>query len=430
MGELGRSTSARRLPALIATSLACALASGCVNQPSKPAPPQGGEEAQANTPADSGAALSSLRKLSLMRPLDGGIDTPVLHTQIHGYVMGDAAVYSGKGLGDTQFSLRRFDLNLTHKLWLDWLFYADAQWVDDHFEFKDVYVRKQTQHFGVLTIGNQQEPFGIEQFGSFRNTTFLERATTNALAPSRSIGISSSDYHGPWVWTYGFFTAGGKDEGRQQRGVALTGRLAYVLKAANGLYHLAVDYSTRRFGPGNDQKFDSAPEVALSSSDYFLNTGSISGSNKVQRYGLEAAHVNGPFSWQAEYMEARLQRDSGYPSLRFWGWYAYASWMLTGESRDYRESNATFGPVVPHASWNGRGGGALEVAVRLSTTDLNNRDVIGGKETNLSVGVNWYLDKSVRLSANLVHAVNLNKPGDPYDGKHPSAIVARLQYQF
>jgi phosphate-selective porin OprO/OprP len=104
--------------------------------------------------------------------------------------------------------------------------------------------------------------------------------------------------------------------------------------------------------------------------------------------------------------------------------------MLTGESRDYRESNATFGQVVPHASWNGHGGGALELAVRLSHTDLSDRDVFGGKETNLTLGVNWYLDKSVRLSANLVRALDLDKPGSAYDGRHPSALVGRLQYQF
>ncbi|QNK01095.1 OprO/OprP family phosphate-selective porin [Dyella telluris] len=365
-----------------------------------------------------------------MRPFEGGIDTPLIHTQIHGYVMVDVANYTDRGLGDAQFSIRRADISFERNLHFGWLFYADTQLVDGHLEFKDVYVRKPTQYFGVVTLGNQQEPFGLEQYGSFRNTTFLERATTNALAPSRSIGVTSSDLHGPWIWSYGFFTAGTKDEGRTQRGVAVTGRVAYLLKAASGPYHLALDYSTRRAGPENDQSFKSAPEVALSSSDYFLNTGSIKSSNKVQRYGLEAAHVAGPFSWQAEYMEAHLQRDDGLPKLRFRGWYAYASWMITGESRQYRESNATFGPVVPRASWNGHSGGALEVGVRLSMTDLNNRDVVGGKETNLTVGVNWYLDKSVRLSANVVRALDLNKPGDPDSGKHPAAIVGRFQYQF
>ncbi|WP_158543433.1 OprO/OprP family phosphate-selective porin [Dyella solisilvae] len=411
------------------------MLAGCVTPQSRP-DAQSPSPTQDTTPtasppsADSGAAADALRRLSLFRPLEGGINTPLTHIQIHGYVMVDAAAYSSRGLGDTQFSLRRADINFQRQLWRDWLFYADTQLVDGRLELKDIYLRKQTPYFGVVTIGNQQEPFGLEQYGSFRNTTFLERATTSALAPSRSIGITSSDFHGPWIWSYGFFTAGGKDEGRQQRGLALTGRLAYMLQTERGPYHLAINYSTRRYGPDNDQRFDSAPEVALNSGDHFLDTGNITGSNRVQRYGLEAAHVSGPFSWQSEYMEAHLQRDNGLPTLRFQGWYAFASWMLTGESRNYRESNATFGQVVPQVAWNGHGGGALELAVRLSRTNLNDHDVRGGQETNLTLGVNWYLDKSLRLSANVVHAVDLSKPGNPYDGKHPSALVGRLQYQF
>lgn len=428
MGEAEHTTS-RRAPLLLAVVMGCAAASGCVSQPSKspasetPATPEG-------APPSDKPALDALRRLSLMRPLEGGIDTPVVHYQVHGYLMVDAAAYSDKGLGDTQLSVRRADINFQRMLWRDWLFYADSELVNWHLEFKDIYIRKETQRFGVVTIGNQQEPFGLEQYGSFRNTTFLERSTSSALAPSRSVGVTSSDFRGPWIWSYGFFTAGTKDEGRQQRGLALTGRLAYMLHTDHGPYHLAVDYSTRRLGADNNQRFNSAPEVALSSGAYFLDTHSIPHSDGVQRYGLEAAHVSGPFSWQAEFMAAHLQRDGGLPSLNFRGWYAYASWMLTGESREYRESNATFGQVIPHVPWNGRGGGALELAMRLSRTDLNDGDIAGGKETNLTLGINWYLDKSVRLSANLVHALELDKPGGSYDGKHPSALVGRLQYQF
>lgn len=425
MRELDRTTS-RRAGLLLAIALSCASAVGCVNQPLRPS------SAAVDTASQTSdnATVDTLRHLSLMRPLEGGIDSPVLHYQIHGYLMADAAAYSDKGLGHTDFSIRRADINFQRKLWRDWLFYADSELVNRRLEFKDIYLRKETQRLGVVTIGNQQEPFGLEQYGSFRNTTFLERSTSSALAPSRSVGITSSDFRGPWIWSYGFFTVGTRDEGRKQRGLALTGRLAYVLHGENGPYHLAVDYSTRRQGINAEQRFQSAPEVALSGGSYFLNTQTITDVARIQRYGLETAHVSGPFSWQAEYVSAHLQRKNGLPSLGFRGWYAYASWMLTGESRSYRESNATFGPVIPHASWNGRSGGALEVAVRVSRTDLNDHDVLGGRETNLTVGLNWYLDKSVRLSANLVHALQLDKPGAENDGKHPSALVGRFQYQF
>lgn len=382
---------------------------------------------KASPPAED---LDLLRRLSLARPLEGGFDTPFSLFAVHGYLMLDAATYVGSGFEGSDIEIRRADINFQRRLWHDWLFYADSELVNWKLEFKDIYLRKSFDSLGAITIGNQQEPFGLEQYGSFRNTTFLERATISAIAPSRSVGITSSDFHGPWVWSYGLFTAGTKDEGREQRGVAFTGRVAYAWHQGDDLYHFALALSERWLGANKTQRFKSAPEVAMSSVDSFLDTGKIPDGDAQGRYGLEAAHVRGPFSWQAEYMGLRLRRENGLPSLDFHGWYVYASWMLTGESRPYRESNATFGGVVPGRPWDGRSGGALELAVRLSSTDLNDGVVTGGKETNLTVGVNWYLDKALRLSANVVHALDLDKPGSAHDGQHPSALVARLQYQF
>ncbi len=365
-----------------------------------------------------------------MRPLEGGFDLPVACLRVNGYLMIDAASYSDDALGHNSLSVRRADINFRRMVWRDWLFYADSELVNGRLEFKDVYLRKALPRVGTLTIGNQQEHFGLEQYGSFRTTTFLERATTNALAPSRSVGIASNDFHGPWVWSYGLFTAGTKDEGRTQRGVALTGRLVRLLHVEDGLYHLAATFSTRHSGSDHEQRFKSAPEVQLSNGDVFLDTGTIAHANGVIRYGFEAAHVRGPFSWQAEWMHARVPRDNGLPSLNFRGWYAYASWFLTDDTRPYRDGNATFGGVEPRSPWNGHGGGALELAARISRTDLNDLDIQGGAETNLSLGVNWYLDRSVRLSLNLIHAFELDKRGAEFDGKHPTALVGRLQYEF
>lgn len=103
---------------------------------------------------------------------------------------------------------------------------------------------------------------------------------------------------------------------------------------------------------------------------------------------------------------------------------------LTGEGRPCQDSDATFGHLIPDKPWNVHAGGTLEVAVRLSQTDLNDADVLGGRETNLTPGINWYLDKSLRLSANLVHAPDLDKATSPYNGRHPSALVERVQYAF
>jgi phosphate-selective porin OprO/OprP len=126
--------------------------------------------------------------------------------------------------------------------------------------------------------------------------------------------------------------------------------------------------------------------------------------------GAEAAFVYGPFSVQAEYVlcdvDAPTQGDPVYS-----GWYAQASWFLTGECRTYERGRARFGMVRPCRPFfcedcGSMGSGAWEIAARFSTVDLNDGDVAvrGGEEWNATVGVTWYVNNNVRVMLNYVHA--------------------------
>ena len=102
-------------------------------------------------------------------------------------------------------------------------------------------------------------------------------------------------------------------------------------------------------------------------------------------YGAEAVAAYGPFSVQAEYMGAHYNRDAalieflrapGASSLNFSGYYAYATWYLTGESRaasyrtDYRRPG-TFDQIKILRPLSAGGTGAWELAVRISELNLN-----------------------------------------------------------
>jgi phosphate-selective porin OprO and OprP len=73
------------------------------------------------------------------------------------------------------------------------------------------------------------------------------------------------------------------------------------------------------------------------------------------------------------------------------------SWVLTGESRGYKAGSIT--GVTPAHDW-----GALEVAVRYATLDLDDGAVMGGREHDWTVGVNWYLSTHFKLQANYIRA--------------------------
>jgi phosphate-selective porin OprO/OprP len=77
--------------------------------------------------------------------------------------------------------------------------------------------------------------------------------------------------------------------------------------------------------------------------------------------------------------------------------------------------------------WRG-GWGAWEIGIRASTVDLNDEDVVGGRQSDLSVGVNWYLDDQFRLQANLVKVLDVHRPGSEFDGLDPWIAVLRVQW--
>ena len=50
------------------------------------------------------------------------------------------------------------------------------------------------------------------------------------------------------------------------------------------------------------------------------------------------------------------------------------------------------------------GPGAWEVAARVSTLNLSDRNIQGGQLTDITFGVNWYLNFQTKLMFNYVHA--------------------------
>ena len=66
---------------------------------------------------------------------------------------------------------------------------------------------------------------------------------------------------------------------------------------------------------------------------------------------------------------------------------------------------------------------ALEVAARLSHLDLNDGNVRGGRQTNATLGLNWYVLSNVRFGVNAIWG-HVAGDGDVWIGQ------TRLQIDF
>ena len=312
--------------------------------------------------------------------------------------------------GGSQF--RRARLIAAARLYENLNFFSQYDFATGRARFASVFVEmSDVPALHNVRIGQFEEPLGLERLTSHRYLTFMERALTNAITPVRSTGVmlrdKTPDELGTW-WIGYFRDANSVGFSQGDGGDAVTGRVTRLLAYSDEgrrLMHVGGAFSYRK-PLDNTIRFRNRPESDLLS-QRFVDTGDLD-ANDVTLLAAELAIVNGPLSLQGEYIYNRTGVVSG-ERLDFSAAYFNVSLLLTGEHRTYSRSSATFRRVEPHRnfSWsNGciEGWGAWEVAARLSYVDLSDGSVDGGRETNGTLGVNWYWNPNVRTMFNFVYA--------------------------
>ena len=95
-----------------------------------------------------------------------------------------------------------------------------------------------------------------------------------------------------------------------------------------------------------------------------------------------------------------------------------SSYFLTGESRSYEKGR--FGKIKPHAK-----SGAYELLARYSVLDAQDNNA-GVEATNITLGINYYMNKQTRLMANYINTELSEKDSD----ENGNALSFRIQYSF
>ena len=77
------------------------------------------------------------------------------------------------------------------------------------------------------------------------------------------------------------------------------------------------------------------------------------------------------------------------------------------------------------------GWGALEVALRFSYVDLNGGSIRGGREYDLTAGLNWYLSEKTRFMLNYIRAKAKDRETPPpVEGGTADIFQVRFQIIF
>ncbi|RMD99157.1 MAG: hypothetical protein D6816_15310 [Bacteroidetes bacterium] len=291
--------------------------------------------------------------------------------------------------------------------------------------FKDVYIDfHKLPVLGNLRVGQMKEPYRLEVLVSSNDMTFIERTPYTSFAPERNAGIlvHNQVLNGALGYQAGVFrnadgTGNDKNAGDAYNFTARVSTEFLKNEERNSMVHLAVGFSNRN-NNANEYKVSGRPAVHLAPK--YLSTGTLTNVDNVELVNLEGAYYAGPLSIQAEYLMAKV---NGGTELNFSSYYGQVSYFLTGESRPWKGSYEGFGGIKPKKNFGENGGGAWEIGLRFSSTDLNDRIILGGKMTEWTAGVNWYLNPASRIQLNYVLA--------DVDGLgKASAVVTRFHIAF
>jgi phosphate-selective porin OprO and OprP len=287
--------------------------------------------------------------------------------------------------------------------------------------WRDVFVNYSQFEIAQVQTGKFKLPLGLEENTSVGSLDFAYRSlSSNQLAPGRDQGIM---VHGRLLDRMMRYEVGVFDhDGRN-------GRTSNTEKVF-GSRTIAARFTVQPFRSSRSSASDLQFGVAVTSSDVPLGLSSLRGESVLgevfytppqyvqgarRRTALEGRWRPGPFSVKSEYIRVTTERlgqsveDSDLPPLVADGWYVSGTWAVTGD----RKARGLDNPRRP--LFHG-GIGAIELAVRVEKLTFGSAAndetpsngpraavVAGSADRATTFGINWYVNRWVRLQWNVIH---------------------------
>jgi phosphate-selective porin OprO/OprP len=374
--------------------------------------------------------------------------------KLKGLVQADAQVFFHDNPlleGNDGFYLRRVRTAIQGTLFKDFEYVVAPQYGglgQDQIQILDASV---AYKFGAFEarIGKFKGPVGLELLQGVTVLPFNERSLVSDLVPQRNVGAQFSGklWDDTVSFAAGIFNNAGDQRnpanfdysddkefaGRlffqpfkqaalkplQGFGFGLGGSYSQVSSNAVGLPRVgatAPGYSTT---PGNQQFFAYNPTV-----------GPVVADGVHWRLSPQGSFYYGPFGLLGEYAVSSQEvynsttfRSAG---LTHDAWQLTAEWVLTGEAASYSGIN----PIRPF-SLPGGGWGAWQLVGRFSKFDVDddafptfaNPLASATGATSWSVGLNWWLNRNVRVLSSFTHTT-FEGGGAPVNVADPATVIA------
>ena len=149
-----------------------------------------------------------------------------------------------------------------------------------------------------------------------------------------------------------------------------------------------------RYGKPLDNKFTVKSRPESNPTPQLINTGSFP-ADYSSSIGGEIFYRNNRFMIGSEVMVHNFYSMTS-DDHHFAGGDVVISYFFTGAVRPYNTTGNVFGFVPVKKSVFKGGLGEIEGVLHISTFDLNDKSILGGKFTRITPMINWYLSKALR----------------------------------
>jgi phosphate-selective porin OprO/OprP len=291
----------------------------------------------------------------------------------------------------------------------------------------DAYVNYRYSPAFQIQAGKFKAPVGLEQLQADVNTSLNERSLVTDLVPNRDLGFELHGDIAGGVLSYAAGIFNGVGDARNSSNIGFQddrefdGRLFVQPFKATSIAALQ-NFGVGVGGSWGDSSITNTLDLPNTTGgsqpgyftdgqqQFFAYTNGVVASHTHWRLSPQGYYYYGPLSLMGEYAISDQDVRNGTHSadLQNTAWEISGGWVLTGD-------DATFNGVTPNHPFNPHNGqwGALQVVGRYAELDVDqaafpyfaNPAASASSAKAWSAGLNWYLNKNIRLNASYSHTV-------------------------
>lgn len=318
----------------------------------------------------------------------------------------------------SSFQVNDLRLGAILNIYEDWEAKIELGYGNKEVSFKDIYLSYDWKGH-LFKLGYQYEPFGYARIGS-ANYRFMEHATADkAIGTGRKLGISYSRNFDWFHFMGGVFSAGNiQTSGLLDQGYSLAAKVVFrpVMKD-NKLVHIGV---APVFTDGKSEISFSGgvPTMLLAGEDNAFLDATVDHVINQWKLDIEGIFLYNKWYLQGQYFLSHLNR-SATDNYNAQGAYVQAGYLLCGERHNYNANTAMMGNPAPQS---------LELLVRYDYVDLNDAGIVGGQQSDITVGLNYFFNKYIAAKINYTRM--MVEDSSPRGKNNFDVLQARIQLSF